>query len=53
MTSERIQRRIEQFLDEADQALSNLDWETVRSRAEAVLRIDPENKEAKTLLAAA
>ena len=46
MASDRIQRRINQLLDEADGAVAALDWDVVRSRAEAVLAFDPENKEA-------
>ena len=43
MASERIHRRIDSLLDEADQAVANEDWPTVASRARAVLRMDPEN----------
>ncbi|HEY7467580.1 MAG TPA: AAA family ATPase, partial [Dehalococcoidia bacterium] len=50
MTSERIRRRIEQLLDEADQAMTRLDWTTVRDRASAVLAADPENIDAKAYL---
>ena len=53
MASERIQRRIESLLDEADQAVSQFDWEAVRQRAEAVLRLDPQNSDALSYLAAA
>ena len=37
MASNRSQRRIERLLDEADEAAAHLDWETVRTRAQAVL----------------
>ena len=40
MASDRSQRRIERLLDEADGAVSELDWETVRARAQAVLAFD-------------
>ena len=46
MASDRIQRRINNLLDEADEAVTALDWDVVRARAEAVLAFDPENKEA-------
>jgi tetratricopeptide (TPR) repeat protein len=45
VTSERIQRRIEELLDEADQAMARLDWETVHQRALAVLAAAPENQD--------
>ena len=45
MPSERIQRRIDSLLDEADQAVANEDWPTVASRARAVLRMDHENSD--------
>src|SRR6266700_3255637 len=53
MTSERIQRRIEQLLDQADAAVAAFDWATVRNAAGAVLALDPENADAKLLIAAA
>ena len=53
MTSERIQRRIERYLDDADQAASRFDWEAVVQGAEAVLRFDPDNEDAKAYLEAA
>ena len=53
MASERIQRRIDSLLDEADQAIANEDWTTVASRARAVLRLDSENDDALAYLAAA
>ncbi len=53
MASERIQRRIDSLLDEADQAIANEDWATVASRARAVLRLDAENSDALAYLAAA
>ena len=51
MASERIQRRIDSLLDEADQAIANEDWPTVASRVRSVLAIDPANSDAlETLL---
>ena len=52
MASERSQRRIERLLDEADDAVTQLDWETVKARVTAVLALDPDNIDAYTLLAA-
>ncbi len=53
MATERLQRRIEQFLDEAEEAVARLDWGVVRDRARAVLGLDPSNKDGLALLAAA
>ena len=53
MVSERIQRRIDILLDEADGAVAESDWGVVRDRAQNVLRFDPENKDALAYLAAA
>ena len=53
MVSERIQRRIDLLLDEADEAVTALDWDVVRARAEAVLAFDPENSDALSYFAAA
>ena len=53
MVSDRIQRRIEILLDEADQAVSLSDWAVVRDRARNVLRLNPENGDALAYLAAA
>ncbi len=50
MPSERIQRRIDSLLDEADEAVARLDWETVRARAEAALVADPGNDDATSYL---
>ena len=52
MASERSRRRIERLLDEADEAVTSLDWETVSARVTAVLALEPDNAEAHTLLAA-
>ena len=53
MASERIQRRIETLLDWADEAVANSDWAVVRDRAQNVLRLDPDNQDALSYLAAA
>ena len=37
MASDRSQRRVERLLDEADEAVAQLGWETVRARAKALL----------------
>ena len=52
MASERIQHRIERFLDEADEAVARYDWESVSQASRAVLALDPENQDAITFLAA-
>lgn len=46
MAGDRRQRRIERLLDEADEAVAQLDWETVRAGAQAVLASDPQNGDA-------
>ena len=53
MASERVHRRIELLLDEADQAIGQSDWSVVRDRAQNVLALDPSNGDAATFLAAA
>ena len=53
MASERIQQQIKVLLDEAEQAVSQLNWEVVRNRAIAVLRLDPGNQDATGYLSAA
>ena len=53
MASERAQRQIDRLLDEAEDAVSRLDWGIVRDRAQAVLAFDPENSDGLAFLAAA
>ena len=53
MVSERIQRQIDQLLDEAGYALSELDWDRVRMRCKGVLALDPENQDAVAYIQAA
>jgi serine/threonine protein kinase len=53
VTSGRLQRRLERLLEEADEAVVALDWQTVTDRAQAALAIDPDNSEARSYLAVA
>ncbi|NQW22903.1 MAG: AAA family ATPase [SAR202 cluster bacterium] len=53
MPSERIQRQIDRLLDETEEAISSQDWTLVAERARSVLRLDPENQDALSYLAAA
>jgi hypothetical protein len=50
MPSERVQRRIDGFLDRAEQAAEALEWRTVSETAAAVLAIDPLNEDAQAFL---
>ncbi len=43
MASERLHRRLEMLLDEAEEAITQLNWVVVRDRAQAVIAIDPGN----------
>ena len=52
MVSERIKRRIETLLDQADEAVAARDWTRARDRAQEVLAFDPNNEEASAFLAA-
>ncbi len=53
MASDRLQRRLERLLDEAEEAITQLDWGVVHDRAQAVLAIDPENSDGLAFLATA
>ena len=53
MASERAQRQIDRLLNEAEEAITSQDWNTVGDRARSVLRLDPENIDALAYLAAA
>ncbi|MCH8817368.1 MAG: protein kinase, partial [Chloroflexi bacterium] len=53
MASERVQRRIDRLLDQADEALEAADWQGARERAAVALEFDPDNAEAAAFLAAA
>ena len=52
MASERVQRQIDRLLDEAEAAIATSDWATVGDRARNVLRLDPDNSDALSYLAA-
>ena len=53
MTTERIQRRIDRLLDEAEEAADKGDWAAVRQRATQILAFDSANQDANGFLAAA
>ena len=53
MATERIQRRTERLLDQVEEAADQGDWETVRSLAQQVLALDPENADAPAFQSAA
>ena len=53
MASERVQRQIDRLLDEAEEALTRFDWDSVRQCAEAVLRFDPNDGDALRFMEAA
>ena len=53
MVSNRSQQHIKRLLDEADQAITQLDWQTVHDRAQAVLAFDPDNDDGLAFLTAA
>ena len=50
MPSERIQRRIDTFLDQAETASDEGDWASVAEKARAVLAIDDGNEDARAFL---
>ena len=41
MAMERLRRRREHLLDEAEEAFSQHDWDVVRGHAQSVLALDP------------
>jgi eukaryotic-like serine/threonine-protein kinase len=53
MPSERIQRRIDALLDEADAAIASGEWPRARDRALDVLALDGANDDARSFLSAA
>ena len=53
MTSERIQRRIDRLMDRIEEAMDQLEWESVRDCSQAVLALDPANADAVAFLSAA
>jgi eukaryotic-like serine/threonine-protein kinase len=50
MLSERVQRQIDGFLDQAEEALQSRDWEKASDLTQRVLVIDPENADAASFL---
>jgi len=50
MPSERVQRQIDRLLDATEAALVERDWERVRALAGDVLRLDPDNRDARSFL---
>jgi serine/threonine protein kinase len=50
MPSERVQRRIDNLLDQAETAVESTEWDRVRELSDAVLRVDPDNEDAKSFL---
>ncbi len=50
MASERLQRQIDRLLDEGEEAIIGYDWDALRQRAQAVLAMDPENRDALAFL---
>src|SRR5689334_22784627 len=53
MPSERIQRRIDRLLDEAEDAADRKDWSAAADLAREVVELDPANEDAPVLLRAA
>ena len=50
MASERIQRRIDRLLDQAEEAMDQLKWDAVGEYAQAALGLDPGNTDALAYL---
>ena len=50
MPSERVQRQIDGFLDQAEEALQAREWEKASDLTQRVLTIDPENTDAASFL---
>jgi class 3 adenylate cyclase len=50
MLSERVQRQIDRLLDETEAAVVGREWERVRVLAGDVLRLDPDNADARSFL---
>ena len=53
MPSERIQRRIDSLLDQADEAIEAGEWERARQRADDAVALDPGSVDAQAILDAA
>ena len=50
MPSERVQRRIVELLDQAEEAIRATDWERVKEVSVSVLAVDPSSEDAKAFL---
>ena len=50
MVSEGLQRRIDKLLEDASEAMATSDWAIVVNCADHVLRIDPDNEDARAYL---
>src|ERR1700674_1821010 len=53
MPSERVQRTVNQLLDESEQAAGAGEWARVQALCERVLTLDPENTDARSFLGGA
>ena len=53
MPSERVQRRIDKLLDQAEESAESQDWDDVRKNSLSVLAVDADNEDAKSFLAMA
>ena len=53
MASDRIERRIDRLLDQAEEAADESNWQRVRELSQNILAFDPENTDALGFLAAA
>jgi tetratricopeptide (TPR) repeat protein len=53
VASDYIQRQVERLLGQAEQALDRADWQAVKQQSESILALDPDNRAALALLAAA
>ncbi len=51
MATDFVQRQINRLLEQAGEAIVQLDWRVVNQRAQAVLALDPENADGLALLA--
>lgn len=53
MASDRFQRRLDNLLDQIEEAVDRRDWQMVRQLADDVLVLDPNNSDAAKFRAAA
>ena len=49
MLSERVQRRIDRLLDQAEEAADQRDWQAVLESVRGVISVDPDNEDAASL----